>query len=249
MKTARAFWWAAPLLVLCGAQPAWALDVSPIRVELSRAVPNALVALTNTAREETRYQLRVFSWKQDGSGKMDLQNTRDVFLYPPLMALKPGERRNARIGVMPAQFGAVERTYRLIVEELPPAPRAGAPAQVRVVTRLSIPVFLAPEKPVADLRVDALALAKGSASFRLVNGGNVSQRPVEVTLDAVDAKGEALAHQRWDGWYVLAGGVRDYSWVVPREACASAAALVVKAKLEAHEVTARAPVLRGECAQ
>ena len=92
MKTASASWWAAPLLAMGVALPAAAsLDVSPIRVELSRAVPNALVTLTNTGKDLTRFELRVVSWSQNAAGEMDLQGTREVFLYPPLVSLKPGE--------------------------------------------------------------------------------------------------------------------------------------------------------------
>jgi fimbrial chaperone protein len=248
MTTARAWWWAAPLLVLGGARPAAAaVDVSPIRIELSGEIPNALVALTNTSDDTARFELRIVSWSQDEAGKMDLQPTKDVFLYPPLLSLKPHERRNARVGVAPALFGPREKTYRLIVDELPGAPRVGT--AVRIVTRLSIPVFVAPVKAVADLRLEGPALAKGTASLKLVNGGTVEQRPVEVTIEALDDKGHAVAQQRWDGWYVLAGGARDYAWDLPPAACATAAVLVAKARFEQREIVARTVPARGECAK
>src|SRR5207247_6252909 len=77
MRTASASWWAAPLLAMGVALPATAsLDVSPIRIELSRTVPNALVTLTNTGKDLTRFELRVVSWSQNQAGEMDLQSTR-----------------------------------------------------------------------------------------------------------------------------------------------------------------------------
>src|SRR5260221_491039 len=167
MRTVSATWWAAPLLAMGVALPAAAsLDVSPIRIELSRPVPNALVTLTNTGKDLTRFELRVVSWSQNQAGEMGLQSTQEVFLYPPLMSIKPGEKRNARVGVAPAVFGAVEKTYRLIVEELPNPTRPGAPSQVQVVTRLSIPIFVAPEKPVGDLRLEGLTIADGAGERR-----------------------------------------------------------------------------------
>src|SRR5438477_3765611 len=197
MGTDSASWWAAPLLALGVALPAaGSLDVSPIRVELSRAVPNALVTLTNTGKDLTRFELRVVSWSQNAAGEMDLQGTREVFLYPPLVSLKPGEKRNARVGVAPEIFGAVEKTYRLIVEELPRPPGPGAPSQVQVVTRLSIPIFVAPEKPVSELRLEGLTIAGGVASMKVVNAGNVEARPLEVSVEALDANGRLIAHER-----------------------------------------------------
>src|SRR5260221_9338129 len=246
MRTVSATWWAAPLLAMGVALPAAAsLDVSPIRIELSRPVPNALVTLTNTGKDLTRFELRVVSWSQNQAGEMGLQSTQEVFLYPPLMSIKPGEKRNARVGVAQAIFGAVEKTYRLIVEELPNPPRPGAPSQVQVVTRLSIPIFVAPEKPAGDLRLEGLTIAGGVASMKVVNAGTVEQRPVEVSVEALDAAGQLVAHERWDGWYVLAGGVREYVWKVPPHACASVAALTAKVRFEQREISSRAMAARG----
>lgn len=171
MKRARVLWLAA---LLAGPASA-AVEVSPIRIELTRAAPNALVSLINTGAEETRFELQLVSWKQDGHGQMQLENTKDVLLYPPLLVLKPGEKRNARVAVDASQFGAVEKTYRLIAQELPRMNKPGT-KQVQVLTRLSIPVFVTPDKPVDDLRIEGLGIVKGRASFQVVNGGNVAQR-------------------------------------------------------------------------
>src|SRR3954469_1996868 len=126
MRNPLVWWRAAPLLAMGVALPlAASLDVSPIRIELNRPAPNALVTLTNTGKDTARYELRIVSWKQNDAGEMDLQDTREVFLYPPLVTLQPGEKRNARVGVAPTVFGQVEKTYRLIVEELPAPAKPG----------------------------------------------------------------------------------------------------------------------------
>ena len=225
-----------------------AVQVTPIRIELTRAAPNALVALFNEGTEDVRFELQVVSWTQDESGKMQLENTKDVFLYPPLLVLKPGERRNARVAVEPTLFGPVEKAYRLIAQELPRPPAPGS-SRVQVLTRLSVPILVRPEKPVQDLRVEALALEKGRASFRVVNGGNVAERPELVAIDLLDAAGATLASERWEGWYVLAGERRRYDWPVPATACRSAAALSVKVKLESRELAARVATPRGACGE
>lgn len=242
MRRARAFIFAA---LLAGPASA-AVQIAPIRIELTRAAPNALVALSNSGSAEARFELQLVSWRQDDAGEMKLENTKDVSAYPPLLTLKPGERRNLRVAVEPALFGPVEKTYRLIVQELPRAPKPGE-RQVQVLTRLSIPIFVMPEKPLEELRVDGLAMAGGGASFQIVNAGTVSQRPVEVVVEALDASGASVARDRWSGWYVLAGGRRVYAWPIPAAACKAIASLSVKVKLEKREVAASAPVPRGAC--
>ncbi len=242
----------APVLCLAAllAGPASAsVEISPIRIDLTRAAPSALVALVNTGAEEARYELQLVSWKQDETGKMQLENSKDVLVYPPLLVLKAGERRNVRVAVDAALFGQVEKTYRVIAQELPRAPKAGAPPQVNILTRLSIPVFVIPEKPSQELRVEGLALEKGAASFAVVNAGNVSQRTQDVAVEALDAAGATVASERWEGWYVLAGGRHAYRWAVPKASCGRIAALSVKVKLESRELTARSAAPRGACGE
>ncbi len=236
------------LAALLAAPASAAVEVSPIHVALTRATPNALVTLVNTGADEARFELQLVSWQQDESGKMKLENTKDVTLYPPLVALKPGERRNARVGVLPSVFGTVEKTYRLIVQELPHAQKA-VTRQVQVLTRISIPVFVAPEQPRPDLRVDGVALANGRATFRVVNAGNVRQRPIDVTIDALDAAGAPVASERWEGWYVLPGGRREYAWPVPAGACKRIASFSVEVKLESRVLVARSEAPRGACGE
>jgi fimbrial chaperone protein len=180
---------------------------------------------------------------------MRLENTRDVTVYPPLLALKPGERRNVRVAVPGSAFGAVERTYRVIIQELPGAPKTGSARQVQVLTRLSIPVFVRPDTVREDVRVEGLAVEKGSVVFRVVNAGNVTERPESVTVEARDAGGTTVASTRWEGWYVLSGERREYAWPVPASACKQAASVAVTVKLESRELAARSAVPRGACGE
>jgi fimbrial chaperone protein len=235
------------LVALLAGPASAAIEVSPIRIELTRAAPNTLVVLTNSGAEEARFELRPVSWKQDETGKMQLDNTKDVFVYPPLLTLKPGERRNVRVAVEPSLFGQVERTYRLIAQELPRAPKAGEPRHVQVLARLSIPIFVEPEHPTDDLRIEGLGLADGRASLELVNAGNVAQRPLDVVVEALDAAGASVARERWEGWYVLASGRRGYAWQIPAAACKAVASLKVEVRLEKRVLAATVAAARGAC--
>jgi fimbrial chaperone protein len=208
------------------------LQVSPVQVELTRSQSNAVISLRNDNEAATRYQVSIFAWDQDPSGEMKLGPTRDLIAFPLLISLGPGETRNIRVGTTPEKFGPMEKTYRVFVEEMPPAEKHGNQPAVQVRMRVGIPVFLEPAARVNALKLEWVEAKAGGASFRLLNDGNVRVRPKEVAVAARDAEGAVVARQRWDGWYVLAAGARDYRWTVPQGGCGKVRSLVAEAILD-----------------
>jgi fimbrial chaperone protein len=180
---------------------------------------------------------------------MKLLPTRDLIVFPQLLTLKAGEERNLRVGVTGDKFGTLEKSYRIFVQELPPAEKAGDKPAVQVLTRLSIPVFLEPASVVGAARIEAPRLEKGKVVFRLRNMGNVRVRPSEVVVEAKGADKKLDARQRWDGWYVLAAGDRIYEWALPKDACAQIKSVQIEARFDQGEpARATVEVPRGSCA-
>ena len=234
--------------LLLGA-PAFAgtLQVAPVRVDLSRGATSGIVAVRNNGEETVRLELEIFDWGQDDLGKMDLKPSKELLLFPLMLELKPNEERNVRVGAPATAFGLVERTGRLIIQELPGAPKTAAASQVRVVSKLSIPVFLAPEKTLDELRIESVSARAGKVKVRIAQAGNVSSRPQEVAVEALDATGAPLSRERWDGWYVLAGGARNYEWDLPKDFCTRVASVRATVQLDGRALTASAPVQGGAC--
>jgi fimbrial chaperone protein len=220
------FWWmlcACLGLVLCQVGGAWAavFEVSPVRMPLSAAAPSGLLTVRNQSSEPMRFQVTAFAWSQSPSGGMVLAPTQDIVVFPTLLALKPGESRNLRVGAT-TSFGAVEKSYRVFVEELPPLASQRSTNQVRVLTRMGIPVFLAAPAPAATPRVDGLAVNGQTLSFALRNAGNTHFLARKVRVAALDAGGRPLFEHELPSWYVLGGGVRDYTLDLPPDACKAA---------------------------
>jgi fimbrial chaperone protein len=215
------------------------LDVSPVNVELSAKARTALISLRNGGGAPARYQLRAYAWGQRPDGAMDLSPTRELAVFPPLLELAAGEERNVRIGTDAAP-AAAERTWRVFIEELPRAETAEDAARVKVLTRIGVPVFLAPAAPVA--RGELVFLGRDGARVRLAirNTGTVRLRPTAVTLALLGADGAPVFEKALDPWYVLAGGERVYEVEVPAEACARAATALASAALERGAIEARA---------
>jgi len=221
------------------------LEIAPILVDLSSEARTALVAVRNAGRRTMRYQAKAFDWAQAPDGEMVLGPAKDLVLFPPLVELQPGETRNLRLGT-DAPPGARERSWRLFVEELPHAAAAPEANRVRVLTRVGIPVFLAPQKKQAQAEIAFLPSEGGRVRFAIRNAGTVRLRPTSVTL-ALSAKDGARVYERTlDAWYVLAGGERVYAVEVPPDACARAAEARAVAALEHGSIEVRtADACRG----
>ncbi len=223
--------------------PAADLEVSPVVVDLAAGRRTALLTLRNAGAAPARFQARAFAWTNGTDGAMKLAPTREVAVFPPLLELAPGESRNLRVGT-DAPAAAVERAWRLTVEELPreDAPREGV--RVQVLTRLGLPVFLAPAEPLARGEVVFLERAGGKVKVALRNTGTVRLRPSAVALALVSGKGETVFEKALQPWYVLAREERIWEVEPPPGACERAAEMVVTVQLESGPLTGRAP---GAC--
>ena len=152
---------------------------------------------------------------------MQLKDTKDIVVYPGLLTLAPNEERKLRIGsTVPA--GAAERSYRVFVEELPPlrAPQTTNKSEVKVLTKMGIPIFVRPAKPMAAGTVEGMGLAKRKLAFTVKNTGNVHFLLQSVRVKALDAKGAAAFEKNVEGWYVLTGGTRVWEIDFPKKECA-----------------------------
>jgi fimbrial chaperone protein len=192
-------------------------EVSPVSLSLSAATTTGIVTVTNLSKEPVRLQVTGFAWGQGPDGEIQLTPSDEITFFPALVALKEGESRKLRVGVKAAP-GPLEKTYRIFVEELPGVAEA-KPGQVAVRTRMGIPVFLAPVGGDALPHVEGMLVRGTKLAFTVRNGGTVHFVARKMTVVGHTKSGDKLFELEKDGWYILAGGTRDYDVELPDGAC------------------------------
>jgi fimbrial chaperone protein len=215
-----------------------AFEVAPISLTLSSKVSSGMLVVTNHSPEPLRFHITAFSWDQKPDGEMILSPTKDLVFFPAMLTLNPQEARNLRIGAN-VKPGAVEKSYRVFVQELPALASADQqPAStVGVLTKMGVPVFLEAQTPKTTPSVASLSLQGSKLTFQIKNNGNVHFRPEAVIVRAKD--GQTVLHtQEVDGWYVLAGKSTTYVVSLPTTVCTTLKSIDVELKSDRGPATA-----------
>ena len=228
----RALVTALLLLGLTSQASAATFSVDPILVTLPRGDASASVAITNQSQQKLRLQVSGFAWQQKPSGEIALSPTEDLVFFPPLLTLEPGETKRIRIGVS-AAAGAVEKSYRVFMEELPSLESVTKPKAAGVVIRMKvgIPVFVSANVAATKKgEVRDVSVAGNTLTFDVANTGNTHFSIQQVLLNGTSATGASVLSQDLTGWYVLPGGTRHYSVTLPKGRCSQLHAL----KIDVH---------------
>jgi fimbrial chaperone protein len=217
--------------------------VEPTQIALTNRASSVLLTLRNESTDSLRFELSVFKWTQSSSGEMQLEPTEDIVFFPALLTLAPGESRRVRVGSA-TEFDANEKTYRIFVEELPPLNRETS--GVRVLTRMGIPIFMKPAKEVASATLNNLGQKSGKLFFTLSNEGTVHIVPSDIRVRGFAGSATAVDN-RLDGWYILAGGRRDFDMIFPAAECARITSVTVDVQFGSESVQERLQTPNGVC--
>jgi fimbrial chaperone protein len=185
------------------------LAVMPVAVQLDRLKSRATVMVQNNGREPVTVQADVLAWQREG-GQDRHAGTDALIVNPPVFTIEPGRSQVVRLGLREAQSHDHERTYRLVLREVPTPPAPGEisfSAGVRVLVALRIPVYVAPVAVQRSERWELLPGEDGSVTARVTNTGNVHLRLTSLRLS--DGREQPLAEQML-GAVLLAGESRSW---------------------------------------
>ncbi len=160
--------------------------ISPVRSTLSLGHKIDSLTVTNQGAEATAIQLEVLAWSQDEAGKDVFTPTKDILATPPAFTLQPNAKQIIRLGLRRPLLTNNEASYRLFVQEIPPAPKPNFMG-LNMALRMSIPVFFNPAVPVAPvLNWQLRQSPTGSLILSANNSGNAHIQIANFTLAPAD---------------------------------------------------------------
>ena len=190
-------------------------QVNPTLVSLSKESPAHAVVITNHGSEALRVQVNATTWREDAEGVMQLAPTSDIVVRPSLLEIEPGRSKTLRVGTT-LGTPAVEGSYRLFVEQLPDR-RTVEGGKIVVLTRIGVPVFMAPTK--ARQAVDAKVAIVGPRAVVEVAGTGTQHVKIKTIVVRAGTEGQTRWERRVVGWYVLPDAVRKFPVDLGGETC------------------------------
>ena len=186
-------------------------QVSPVRAVLDAKTRSTLLTLSNRGAAPLRVQIDAYRWDETSAGSPVLDPTDQVVVFPSLLELAVGEVRTIRVGTT-EPGDALERTYRIIIEEQPSSDKQAAGIAIRM--RVSVPVFVGGAGSAVP-RLEAPTVdAQGRLHASVVNDGARHFKPLSLIAVVTDGHGAATT-VKIAGWYVLAHHRRDYVLALP----------------------------------
>ncbi len=235
-------------LLLGGPSYAITLSIRPVKVFLDPASGTEKLYLENTSSDAVDLQVRAYAWSQDAAGKDVYAETSELVVFPKIFKVGAGEERMLRIGTK-QKPGAVERSYRIYLEEIPVAHRQTGPGPaIHMLTRVGIPVFLSPVKSAGKGKIEALALEKGRLAITVRNEGN-RHWPISTVLvtGSTGSQADKGFTKEISGWYLLSGAARTYTADISRDACLAIKRITVEVKSETDSLKGGLDVDKAMC--
>lgn len=182
--------------------------VLPVNIQMSPGQEAATITVTNKGDQDTSVQVRAFSWEQiEGEDKLTPSSV--LLVSPPISTIPAGGTQLVRLVLHQLPQGK-EGTYRIVLDQIPPP---AVPGVVRVVLRISIPIFSQSASKTFPHVQFHLEHDAGETFLVASNDGTHH----EVLRDMVLASGDGHRIKVGAGTspYILAGSVRRWPIEVP----------------------------------
>jgi fimbrial chaperone protein len=191
-----------------------ALQVSPIRLDLSGDRPAAAITLHNQGNVPLNAQVRVFAWSQSLDDD-HLEPTSAIIASPPIVRIEPDGDQTVRIMRVDTAPLLREQSYRLLIDELPDA-STEAGNGVHVQLRYSVPVFADAKNehaPALSFKLERVRTSDGADGLmlRAANAADVHAQLSSVILDWPDGQSTTVS----DGLLGYALPHTERRWRVP----------------------------------
>ncbi|WP_447507247.1 fimbrial biogenesis chaperone [Acinetobacter oleivorans] len=198
------------LLFLPSMLNAASIRLSPVSVEILSDQSASSISLYNQSNESSDLQVRVFEWRQN-AGQDQLIPTDEIAVSPPFLKLQPNDSYNLRVVRINPVPVSDEKTYRIIIDELPkPIDNRKVDQGINVLLRSSLPLFVVNKDAITKLTW-SIQQEQNNSSLIISNVGNRHALLSNLTLvDTTANKSYAIKVNTVNG-YILAGKARNFN--------------------------------------
>lgn len=197
-------------------------SINLTRVHLGQNHPVETVALGNEEAQPLNFEVQVKRWTQGADGTWSLAPSDGLVVHPLIVTIPVGGKARVRIGTLaPTTDG--EQAYRVELQQLPDPNAMADATQVRMLTRISLPVFVEPHGAQPQLALAASSTTHHKLGLVLRNDGKAYAPPGEASVRVFDGQGRMVHEGKLSIGYVLAGAQLPIATAWPAGACARAA--------------------------
>lgn len=177
------------------------VQIYPMELAISPDTKTNEMRVANKGDEPIDIQVSANSWDMDENGKFIEAEIGEFVFYPRLLHILPNEEKAIKIGYS-GDFPAIEKSYRLILAELPPVrsveeqkKRKKVGLGIQWAMNLSIPLFVTPSTELTDpdLKIDEVKKTKTGWSVAIRNKANVHVYVKKLSVDLTNDSKKTLA--------------------------------------------------------
>jgi P pilus assembly chaperone PapD len=160
------------LALMVGANSSFALNISPIPVNVANKARYATVTVDDNA---VTYQGNIYAWTQV-DGQDVLTEAKDAVVSPGIFKTP----KKVRLAFADGRDKSTEKTYRLILTELAGKPdKPETTSGIRYLKTLDLPVFLHPANPIVNIE----HTCNTDGTITITNKGNVHAKVEKTATD------------------------------------------------------------------
>jgi fimbrial chaperone protein len=160
------------------------ISVSPLSATIKDGRSHLLTVINTDQNKPIAIRVKALEWQLDQQGRDIRSPTNDLILFPMQFILPAGSRRSIRVAPRDHVAPDIERSYRVMVQEVPVDLQGENEIRtgVRLITSYATAFYIAPLRPLSKLVIKDLTITQHQLNFTLLNNGNAHTHLHELSI-------------------------------------------------------------------
>ena len=200
------------------------INVSPLSsiLDLNNSKSKIITVFNTSPSKPLAIKVTVHSWRLDEQGQDIRKPSEDLLIFPGQFVLPPLSRRSIRIAYQPPQATPIEKSYRVIVQQVPVnlADNNKVQTGVSIVTSYATAFYVEPSSAMSEVALKQVSVDAKKLYFALNNSGNAHThlRQAQIVITQEKQRFMITEPNALKGIFnekILAGSQREFSLVWP----------------------------------